>query len=309
MKYAGTSTSCAGRSLSSAHGSVAVPMVNGPPGTSTSPVTAARARGGGGASSTGAPTRSWWVASMVSSCCCSCCTIMPKANPSVDQPAARRTAPRPAGRRPCPGRYARTPAPRPARAAAAPAGLLRGCLNASYSSSMSWRTGSRPPTSRTSHSSSWLPTCARSQTSGDISGECWRIRSPSSTASVSSAVRARVRASSAATRSRSRSVSSGHRSPFRARRFVGAGRRGRSPPRGRWPTDRSDAVPEPSRRAAAPRPWPAPGRRGPAAAASSQRSATGSHASRAASSVSSPPNSAASTATGANQSGPGCSSR
>ena len=59
------------------------------------------------------------------------------------------------------------------------------CLNASYSSSMSWRTGSRPPTSRTSHSSSWLPMCARSQTSGDISVECCRTRSSSSTASVS----------------------------------------------------------------------------------------------------------------------------
>ena len=80
---------------------------------------------------------------------------------------------------------------------------------------MSGRTGSRPPTSRTSHSSSWLPMCARSQTSGDISGECWRTRSASSTASVSAALRARAAASSPATRVRSRVrgrlVDGGHR--------------------------------------------------------------------------------------------------
>src|SRR5919206_387668 len=47
-KNAGTSTVCAGRSLSSAHGSVSVPIVNGPPGISTSAGTATRAGGGGG---------------------------------------------------------------------------------------------------------------------------------------------------------------------------------------------------------------------------------------------------------------------
>ena len=83
MTYAGRSTRCAGRSLSNAHGSVSVPMVNSPAGTSTSPPTRTDGSGGGGACSTAGPERSWWVASMVSSCCCSCCTIMPKANPSA----------------------------------------------------------------------------------------------------------------------------------------------------------------------------------------------------------------------------------
>ena len=36
MRNAGTSTTCAGRSLSYAHGSVDVPIANGPPSTSTS---------------------------------------------------------------------------------------------------------------------------------------------------------------------------------------------------------------------------------------------------------------------------------
>ena len=60
----------------------------------------------------------------------------------------------------------------------------RGCWKASYSwSTVSGRIGSRPPTSRSSQSSSWLPMCARSQTSGDISRECWRTSSASSNAS------------------------------------------------------------------------------------------------------------------------------
>ena len=81
----GTSTACAGRSLSSAHGSADVPMVNGPPGTCTSAGSAAAsagAGGGGGADSTAGPDRSWWVASMVSSCCTSCCATIPNANPA-----------------------------------------------------------------------------------------------------------------------------------------------------------------------------------------------------------------------------------
>ncbi len=57
-QYAGRSTRCAGRSLSSAHGSVSVPMVNGPAGTSTSDAGGAAAAGGGGASSTAGPCRS-----------------------------------------------------------------------------------------------------------------------------------------------------------------------------------------------------------------------------------------------------------
>ena len=81
---------------------------------------------------------------------------------------------------------------------------------------MSWRTGSRPPTSRTSQSSSWLPTCARSQTSGDISGECWATRSASSTASVSAVLRARDAASRSATRVRRAS------GPASARRSCGS---------------------------------------------------------------------------------------
>ena len=88
-KNASTCTVCAGRSLSSAQGSVDVPMVNRPAGTSTSAGNAtSRARGAGGACSTGAPVRNWWVASMVSSCCCSCCTIMPNANAVLDQAPA-----------------------------------------------------------------------------------------------------------------------------------------------------------------------------------------------------------------------------
>ena len=82
IQKAGRSTTCAGRSLSSAQGSVSVPIVNGPAGTSTSAAAGAAAgAGGGGACSTGAPARSWCVASIVSSCCCSCCTIIPKAKP------------------------------------------------------------------------------------------------------------------------------------------------------------------------------------------------------------------------------------
>ena len=83
IRKAGRSTTCAGRSLSSAHGSVDVPIVNGPAGTSALRAGNRRPGGGGGADSTGAPARSWCVASMVSSCCCSCWTIMPNANPSV----------------------------------------------------------------------------------------------------------------------------------------------------------------------------------------------------------------------------------
>lgn len=58
---AGTSRRCAGRSLSSAHGSAEVPMVNGPPGTSASgPGSGASGAGpgGAGASSTAGPRRS-----------------------------------------------------------------------------------------------------------------------------------------------------------------------------------------------------------------------------------------------------------
>ena len=57
----GTSTSWAGRSLSSAHGSAEVPMVNGPPGTCTSAgsdAASAGAGGGAGADSTAGPDRS-----------------------------------------------------------------------------------------------------------------------------------------------------------------------------------------------------------------------------------------------------------
>src|SRR5690606_5967529 len=72
---------------------------------------------------------------------------------------------------------------------------------------MSARTGSRPPTSRTSHSSSWLPMCARSHTSVLISGECWATRSASSTASVSRAVRARAAVRTSAMWARRRSAS------------------------------------------------------------------------------------------------------
>ncbi len=58
MKNGATGTVCAGRSLSSAHGSVEVPMVNGPPGTRTSGGSRNASAGAGpgdGAASTGAP--------------------------------------------------------------------------------------------------------------------------------------------------------------------------------------------------------------------------------------------------------------
>ena len=89
MKNGATCTVCAGRSLSSAHGCVEVPIVNGPPGTMTSGGSrnaSAGAGGGGAAARTGAPARIWWVISMVSSCCTSCWAIMPNANP----PSSRR---------------------------------------------------------------------------------------------------------------------------------------------------------------------------------------------------------------------------
>src|ERR1700753_209680 len=82
----GTSTGWAGRSLSSAHGSADVPMVNRPPGTCTSAGRAAPAGGGGGADSTAGPDRSWWVASMVSSCWTSCWATMPNAKPALAGP-------------------------------------------------------------------------------------------------------------------------------------------------------------------------------------------------------------------------------
>src|ERR1700735_3169004 len=81
---AGTSTRWAGRSLSSAHGSAEVPIVNGPPGTNTSAgnvAASAGAGGGAGADSTAGPVLSWCVASIVSSCWASCWATMPKANP------------------------------------------------------------------------------------------------------------------------------------------------------------------------------------------------------------------------------------
>ena len=64
-----TVTRCAGRSLSSAHGSVDVPISNSPPGTVTSAGTDARATDVDGACNTMGPRRNWWVASIVSSCC------------------------------------------------------------------------------------------------------------------------------------------------------------------------------------------------------------------------------------------------
>ena len=68
---------------------------------------------------------------------------------------------------------------------------------------MSVRTPDLPPTSRSSQISSWLPMCAWSQTSGDISGECCLVSSSSSTAPVSHRVRSLALVSSAAMCSRS----------------------------------------------------------------------------------------------------------
>ncbi|CAM5623836.1 hypothetical protein SALBM135S_01130 [Streptomyces alboniger] len=59
MRNGGTRRRCAGRSLSRAHGSVEVPMVNGPPGTRTSagPVKGGPCTGSGAVSAVG-PVRS-----------------------------------------------------------------------------------------------------------------------------------------------------------------------------------------------------------------------------------------------------------
>ncbi len=89
-----TSRTCAGRSLSSAHGSAEVPMVNGPPGTRTSagPVNSGAGSGSGAVSACG-PFLSWWVISIVSSCCCSCWAIIPKANPASVRRVPWKSAP------------------------------------------------------------------------------------------------------------------------------------------------------------------------------------------------------------------------
>ena len=79
-------TTCAGRSLSSDHGSSAAstPSTNSPAGTSTASCGTV-APGGSAAPgpSSGAPSRSWWVASIVSSCICSCCSTMTNGKASV----------------------------------------------------------------------------------------------------------------------------------------------------------------------------------------------------------------------------------
>ena len=133
-------------------------MVNGPPGTSTSDGSrnaSAGAGPGAGAASTGAPARIWWVISIVSSCCASCWAIIPNANPS---PSRRVAAERVAVDQveylaadlvAVAARLARRQRRRSGRSA-------RGCSNASYSGSISGCIGSRPPTARSSQSSSWL---------------------------------------------------------------------------------------------------------------------------------------------------------
>ena len=143
-----------------------------------------RAGGGGSACSTGAPTRSWWVASIVSTCCCSCCTIMPKTNPSDQGAAAGRTrAGLEVGERPL------------AHLAHVGAGLRRveqrqrGPAGARVAGTR--RRGGRGPRARRhasvagargapARSPPCCAMCATSQSSGDISGECWRVSSASS---------------------------------------------------------------------------------------------------------------------------------
>ena len=117
---------------------------------------------------------------MVSACCCSCWAIMPKTKPPS------------VSRRPCSGilssrsiTFVRTSPTYRRDSAGSSSGSAgrsaRGCWNASYSwSTVSGRIGSRPPTSRSSQSSSWLPMWARSHTNGDINRECWRASSLSS---------------------------------------------------------------------------------------------------------------------------------
>ena len=96
MKNDGTRTVWAGCSLSRAHGSLDVPIVNGPPGTGTSAgrlIAPAGAAAAGAAVRTGAPLRNWCVISIVSSCCCSCWTIIPNAKPPVTRRGPLKRAP------------------------------------------------------------------------------------------------------------------------------------------------------------------------------------------------------------------------
>ncbi len=182
--------------------------MNGPPGTRTSagPVNSGTGSGSGAVRACG-PLRNWCVISMVSSCCCSCWAIMPKAKPAsvsrVPSNAVRSSTSR---ARP------RTSAAYRRASAGDSSGRLgrseRGCSKASYRLSISGRIASCPATARSSHCSSWLPMCARSHTSGDISGDTWAVRSGPSTQLVSSVVRSRAVTSVVRARSRRDSAAS-----------------------------------------------------------------------------------------------------
>ncbi|CAM5655596.1 hypothetical protein STENM36S_00232 [Streptomyces tendae] len=149
---------------------------------------------------------------MVSSCCCSCWAIIPKAKPaSVRRVPSNAVASSTSRARP------RTSAAYRRASAGDSSGRLgrseRGCSKASYRLSISGRIASCPATARSSHCSSWLPMCARSHTSGDISGDTWAVRSGPSTQLVSSVVRARAVTSVVRARSRSFSASTAAPSP------------------------------------------------------------------------------------------------
>ena len=142
----------------------------------------------------------------------------------------------------------------------------RRCLNASYSCSTSGR--SRPCTlaspPRSSQRSSCWPMCARSQTSGLISGSCWRTSSGSSRSVRSSVRRAgRARGRGPAAHASQSSSSGGVRGAARRAGAVGQLVTGR-PPGG----DQLGQLADLGRRARRARARPRPSRQARAAAAS-----------------------------------------
>ena len=161
IQYAGVWTWRAGRSLSSAHGSTSVPIVNAPAGTSTSAGRSVSRAGsrrlGVQCGRTRRATGAWRASSRRAAARAgrSCRTQSPDrrgVGPRAVSVRARRA--------PCRAPCRHTNAPRTGRAAATRAGRAAGAGTRRRGRSMSARTGSRPPTSRTSQSSSWLPMCA-----------------------------------------------------------------------------------------------------------------------------------------------------
>ena len=288
IRKAGRSTVCAGRSLSSDHGSVSpsTPRVNGPAGTSTSRPgppgpqaaahpgrAAARRRAAGGwpawsrraAARAARPSRRGTAAPESGS--------SSRSSPSKTRPRTSAMKLRDS-RGDSRGRSIR---------------LARGCSKASYSCSILHSSrpcaAALPP--RSSQRSSCWPMWARSQTSGLISGLCWVVSSTSST-SVSCRVRARAASRPRAVCSRMRFLleydeRAGLLDPARAaRRWACARTRSaRRSPRPRRAAPRAPGVP-PARRRPSP-PSAIIGSSSPRRAAVCQASATGAHSSAASS--------------------------